>query len=143
MFGVLVRRWLVLRRTVSAMTTSSSSTASNLGIDEGNRVRLIGGTAELEVALGQLPDGVTVTPLGSETANVGVVVVEDESDLRERLFTELEGLKGANHVWVLSTTVNGAPDVEAIGKEAAVVSWEAGQTVAVGDWTAVELTFTS
>lgn len=120
------------------MTNIDITTAALLGIEPGLTVRLIGGTTELSAALAPLPDEVTVTSLGSESADVGLVAVTDENDLRERLFTELDGLIGASHVWVL--THGPHPDVETIRAEADLVAWHAtSQETLPGNWSAVRI----
>jgi hypothetical protein len=124
------------------MSDASETTVfTTLGISEGNRVRLIGEAPLLLDEEGK-PADVTVTSLASESAEVGVIVVDSEADLRERLFTELEGLKGARKVWVLSPAASGdAPDAEAIAAEANVVAWTASPGITVQGFVAVELTF--
>lgn len=120
-------------------TSEPLSTAQALGIHPGYRVRVIGNTHEIDILLGDLPDGVTVTSIASKSVNVGVIVVDDERDLRERLFTELDSLIGATQVWILSRTGTG-PGEDSIRTEAGVVSWEAITTLALGTgWLAVAL----
>lgn len=120
---------------------SDASTFTTLGIADGDRVRLIGQAPDLFDEHSK-PAGVTVTSLASESAQVGVIVVGSEADLRERLFTELEGLKGARTVWILSPSHSSdAPDTEAISAEADVVSWSAAPSITVQGFIAVALTF--
>jgi hypothetical protein len=117
----------------------TDATSSNLGIQEGHTVRLIGGTPEFEAALKPLPAGVTVTTLGSEPADIGIIVVDNDNDLRERLFTELNGLLGAIQVWIISQIGTGPSDDD-IRTEADVVSWNATTTLIIEDgWLAVAL----
>jgi hypothetical protein len=111
----------------------------SLGIRPGDTVRLIGGSADIGALLAPLPDGVTVTSLASESANVGVIVIDDELDLRERLFTELDGLLGATHVWILTHHGTG-PTVEQIATETDIVHWRTNTTQPLADaWTAVSI----
>ncbi|RPE77608.1 MULTISPECIES: hypothetical protein [unclassified Frondihabitans] len=120
---------------------SEVSAFTTLQISEGDRVRLIGNAPNL-FNDDRKPAGVTVTGLGSESAEVGVIVVDSEADLRERLFTELDGLKGAKRVWILSPSDSSeAPDADAISAEADVVSWSAAPSITVQGFIAVELTF--
>jgi hypothetical protein len=123
------------------MSDASESAFTTLGISGGDRVRLIGNAPSL-FDEDSKPAGVTVTGLASESAEVGVIVVDSEGDLRERLFTELDGLKGAKQVWILSPSDSSdAPDADAISAEADVVSWSAAPSIAVQGFIAVELTF--
>lgn len=116
-----------------------SATSTNLGIKEGHTIRLIGVTPELQATLEPLPGNVTVTTLASEPANIGIIVVSDEADLRERLFTELNGLISASQVWVL-TRAGAEPSEDAIRTEADLVDWEAITAVHLADgWLAVAL----
>jgi hypothetical protein len=121
------------------MTDTSDPSITTLGVRTGQTVRLIGTTPELETVLASLLEGATVTTLASEAAHVGIIAVEDDNDLRERLFTELNGLIGAAHVWILSRTGSG-PDAAVIEAEADVVAWQVASTVALADaWLAVGL----
>lgn len=125
------------------MSEPHPATPLSLGIQSGSTVRLVGGTPELEEALRPLPDGVTVTTLSSEPARIGLILVDDDNDLRERLFTELSGLGGADHVWVLADTATG-PSIESITAEAELLAWQyIGEASIDPTWTAVEITHAS
>jgi hypothetical protein len=120
-------------------TSADPTTAESLGIQAGHRVRLIGSTPNLEAVLAPLPKDVVVTNLGSESAAVGLIVVDDEADLRERLFTELNGLIGATHVWILTSDDTG-PSTAEITEEAELVTWHYLTELTLDEqWTAVRI----
>ncbi|BDZ48656.1 hypothetical protein GCM10025867_08970 [Frondihabitans sucicola] len=121
------------------MTDKPQPSINTLGITSGKTVRLIGATPEIHDALAPFTEGATVTTLASESADVGIIVVQDDADLRERLFTELEGLMGATHVWILTQSDTG-PDLATIKAAADLVSWRSGAPESLGlDLTAVRL----
>ncbi|MCU1551028.1 MAG: hypothetical protein JWR36_1588 [Glaciihabitans sp.] len=122
------------------MTDASEKTvASKLGLKSGEIVRLVGADAELAALLDPLPEGVVVSV--SEPADVAVIFVVDEADLRERLFTELTALPSARSVWIAYRKGN-VTDInrDSIRKEAMHVGWEAVSNVSLGDvWSAVRI----
>lgn len=109
-----------------------TSAAHMLGITPGHTVRIIGDSATVTDALSPLPERVTLTSLGSEPADVGLLVVVDEADLRERLFTELGGLQGATSVWVV-TDSTGPLTGPAIRAAVELVAWQTTSTTVLGD----------
>lgn len=109
-----------------------TSAAHMLGITPGHTVRVIGDSAMVTAVLSPLPDGVTLTSLGSEPANVGLLVVENEADLRERLFTELSGLQGATSVWVVTDSA-GPLTGQAIHDAVELVAWQTTSTTVLSD----------
>lgn len=108
-----------------------TSAAHLLGITPGHTVRLVGDGALVTEVLSPLPEGVTVSSLGSEPADVGLLVVVDEADLRERLFTELSGLRGATSVWVV-TDPTGPLTGPAIREAVELVAWRTTSTTVLG-----------
>ncbi len=121
------------------MTDASQPAEITLSVRAGHTVRLIGGTPDIESALASVLTDVTVTTLASEAADVGIIVVEDQVDLRERLFTELDGLTGATQVWILTQPDTG-PDRADISATADLASWHlAGPERRLADRAAVRL----
>jgi hypothetical protein len=117
----------------------SRTIAEKLQIKGGNVIRLIGSDAELAALLDPLPEGAVVSQ--SEPADAAVIFVTDAADLRERLFTELDALRGANSVWIAYRKGN-ATDFNRNGviAQAEHVAWNTVSNVSLGDtWSAVRI----
>ena len=116
------------------------STATSLGIEPHDRVRLIGDLKTGETVLGTLPEGVIMNSVSSIAAQVGILIVDDENDLRARLNTELSGLTSARAVWVLSNITTGGPDSATVTHDTETLSWTTGDHLDLeSGWTAISL----
>jgi hypothetical protein len=115
------------------------TTSQKLQIKPGYVIRLVGADAALASLIEPLPDGATVSV--SESPDAALVFVRDAADLRERLFTELDGLKAARSVWIAYPKGN-VTDMnrDTIMTQSEHVGWQTIGNVALdADWSAVRI----